>query len=81
MNNEKLLCKGRGVGPKKDHMYLQLHHLPPEVIKARLPGVSETARTFTGADVYTQPVPVLPTVHYTMGGIPVNYKAEVSLTF
>ncbi|KAJ0183628.1 hypothetical protein K1T71_000051 [Dendrolimus kikuchii] len=69
--------QGRGVGPKKDHMYLQLHHLPPEVIKERLPGISETAYTFTGADVYTQPVPIIPTVHYTMGGLPINYKGEV----
>ncbi|CAH0716614.1 unnamed protein product, partial [Brenthis ino] len=69
--------QGRGVGPKKDHVYLQLHHLPPEVIRERLPGISETAWTFTGADVYTQPVPIVPTVHYTMGGIPINYKGEV----
>ncbi|RVE50489.1 hypothetical protein evm_004818 [Chilo suppressalis] len=68
--------EGRGVGPKKDHMFLQLHHLPPETIKERLPGISETAMTFTGADVYTQPVPIIPTVHYTMGGIPINYKGE-----
>ncbi|XP_046976678.1 succinate dehydrogenase [ubiquinone] flavoprotein subunit, mitochondrial-like [Vanessa cardui] len=68
--------QGRGVGPKKDHVYLQLHHLPPEVIRERLPGISETAWTFTGADVYTQPVPIVPTVHYTMGGIPINYKGE-----
>ncbi|XP_045510392.1 succinate dehydrogenase [ubiquinone] flavoprotein subunit, mitochondrial-like [Colias croceus] len=68
--------QGRGVGPKKDHMYLQLHHLPAEVIRDRLPGISETAYTFTGADVYTQPVPIIPTVHYTMGGIAINYKGE-----
>lgn len=68
---------GRGVGPKKDHVHLQLHHLPAEVIRERLPGISETAWTFTGADVYTQPVPIVPTVHYTMGGIPINYKGEV----
>ncbi|XP_026742203.1 succinate dehydrogenase [ubiquinone] flavoprotein subunit, mitochondrial-like [Trichoplusia ni] len=69
--------QGRGVGPKKDHVYLQLHHLSPELIKDKLPGISESAFTFTGADVYTQPVPVLPTVHYTMGGIPINYRGEV----
>ncbi|KAL4717462.1 hypothetical protein ACJJTC_000611 [Scirpophaga incertulas] len=69
--------QGRGVGPKKDHMYLQLHHLPADVIKKQLPGVSETAMTFTGVDVYTQPVPIIPTVHYTMGGLPINYKGEV----
>ncbi|XP_022836485.1 succinate dehydrogenase [ubiquinone] flavoprotein subunit, mitochondrial-like [Spodoptera litura] len=69
--------QGRGVGPKKDHVYLQLHHLPPELIKAKLPGISESAFTFTGVDLFTQPVPVLPTVHYTIGGIPINYKGEV----
>ncbi|XP_026331828.1 succinate dehydrogenase [ubiquinone] flavoprotein subunit, mitochondrial-like [Hyposmocoma kahamanoa] len=69
--------QGRGVGPKKDHMHLQLHHLPAETIKSRLPGVSETAYIFTGTDVFTQPVPIIPTVHYTMGGIPINWKAEV----
>ncbi|XP_061720203.1 succinate dehydrogenase [ubiquinone] flavoprotein subunit, mitochondrial-like isoform X2 [Cydia pomonella] len=71
------LREGRGVGPKKDHIYLQLHHLGAETIKKRLPGIAETAKTFTGTDVYTEPVPVLPTVHYTMGGIPINYKGEV----
>ncbi|CAG9782379.1 unnamed protein product [Diatraea saccharalis] len=60
-------------------MYLQLHHLPPETIKERLPGISETAMHFTGVDVLTQPVPIIPTVHYTMGGIPINYKGEVIL--
>ncbi|XP_031767341.1 succinate dehydrogenase [ubiquinone] flavoprotein subunit, mitochondrial-like [Galleria mellonella] len=69
--------QGRGVGPKKDHMYLQLHHLKPEIIRDRLPGIAETAHTFTGVDVFTQPVPIIPTVHYTMGGIPINYKGEV----
>ncbi|CAG9558203.1 unnamed protein product [Danaus chrysippus] len=68
--------EGRGVGPKKDHVFLQLHHLPAETIREKLPGISETAYTFTGADVYTQPVPIVPTVHYTMGGIPINYKGE-----
>ncbi|XP_063838016.1 succinate dehydrogenase [ubiquinone] flavoprotein subunit, mitochondrial-like [Ostrinia nubilalis] len=69
--------QGRGVGPKKDHMYLQLHHLAPEVIHERLPGISETAFTFTGVDVTKEPVPIIPTVHYTMGGIPINFKGEV----
>ncbi|XP_013162400.1 PREDICTED: succinate dehydrogenase [ubiquinone] flavoprotein subunit, mitochondrial-like [Papilio xuthus] len=68
--------QGRGCGPKKDHLFLQLHHLPAEVIRDRLPGISETAYIFTGVDVYKQPVPILPTVHYTMGGIPINYKGE-----
>jgi succinate dehydrogenase / fumarate reductase flavoprotein subunit len=68
---------GRGVGPKKDHVYLHLEHLDPAVIHQRLPGISETARIFAGVDVTKQPIPVLPTVHYNMGGIPTNYKAEV----
>lgn len=71
---------GRGCGPKKDHMHLQLFHLGKEVIKTRLPGISETAFTFTGKDVYTEPIPIIPTVHYTMGGIPINYKGEVCIS-
>lgn len=59
-------------------MYLQLHHLPPEKLHERLPGISETAFTFTGVDVTKEPIPVIPTVHYTMGGIPINYKGEVN---
>ncbi|WP_265016409.1 succinate dehydrogenase flavoprotein subunit [Wolbachia endosymbiont (group A) of Andrena dorsata] len=69
--------EGRGVGPKKDHMYLTIAHLDPEVIKLRLPGISETARTFAGVDVTKDPIPVIPTVHYNMGGIPTNYHGEV----
>ena len=69
--------EGRGVGPKKDHIYLHLDHLAPETIHARLPGIAETARIFAGIDVTKQPIPVLPTVHYNMGGIPTNYKTEV----
>ncbi|CAF0944056.1 unnamed protein product [Brachionus calyciflorus] len=69
--------EGRGVGPKNDHIYLQLHHLPPEKLKERLPGISETAYIFAGVDVTKQPIPVLPTVHYNMGGIPTNWKGEV----
>ncbi|WP_341813827.1 succinate dehydrogenase flavoprotein subunit [Wolbachia endosymbiont (group A) of Lasioglossum villosulum] len=69
--------EGRGVGPKKDHMYLTIAHLDPEVIKLRLPGISETARTFAGVDVTKDPIPVIPTVHYNMGGIPTNYYGEV----
>lgn len=57
----------RGVGPEKDHIYLQLHHLPPEQLHARLPGISETAMIFAGVDVTREPIPVLPTVHYNMG--------------
>tara|TARA_R110001592_G_scaffold3525_34_gene20264 strand:+ start:36783 stop:38573 length:1791 start_codon:yes stop_codon:yes gene_type:complete len=69
--------EGRGVGPKKDHIYLNLMHLEPEMIRERLPGIAESARIFAGVDVTKEPIPVLPTVHYNMGGIPTNYKAEV----
>lgn len=69
--------EGRGCGPEKDHVYLQLHHLPPEQLAARLPGISETAMIFAGVDVTREPIPVLPTVHYNMGGIPTNYKGQV----
>jgi len=69
--------EGRGVGPDKDHIYLQLSHLPPEVLHERLPGISETASIFAGVDVRKQPIPVLPTVHYNMGGIPTKYTGEV----
>ncbi|WNV06851.1 succinate dehydrogenase flavoprotein subunit [Candidatus Methylospira mobilis] len=68
---------GRGVGPKKDHVLLHIEHLTPAVIHARLPGISETARVFSGIDVTKAPIPVLPTVHYNMGGIPTNYRGEV----
>ncbi|GFS38855.1 succinate dehydrogenase 1-1 [Actinidia rufa] len=68
--------EGRGVGPMKDHIYLHLNHLPPEVLKERLPGISETAAIFAGVDVTKEPIPVLPTVHYNMGGIPTNYHGE-----
>ncbi|KAL1139981.1 hypothetical protein AAG570_006958, partial [Ranatra chinensis] len=69
--------EGRGVGPEKDHVYLQLHHLPPEQLASRLPGISETAMIFAGVDVTREPIPVLPTVHYNMGGTPTNYKGQV----
>ncbi|KAI0279809.1 succinate dehydrogenase [Russula aff. rugulosa BPL654] len=69
--------EGRGVGPEKDHLYLQLSHLPPEVLHERLPGISETAAIFSGVDVTKEPIPVLPTVHYNMGGIPTRYTGEV----
>ncbi|KAJ0668902.1 putative succinate dehydrogenase (quinone) [Helianthus annuus] len=69
--------EGRGVGPMKDHIYLHLNHLSPEVLKERLPGISKTAAIFAGVDVTKQPIPVLPTVHYNMGGIPTNYHGEV----
>ncbi|KAF8568496.1 hypothetical protein P879_04805 [Paragonimus westermani] len=69
--------EGRGVGPRKDHIYLQLHHLPAEQLHSRLPGISETAKIFAGVDVTREPIPVLPTVHYNMGGVPTNYKGQV----
>ncbi|MDO9048709.1 MAG: succinate dehydrogenase flavoprotein subunit [Methylobacter sp.] len=69
--------EGRGVGPLKDHIYLHIEHLDPAIIHERLPGISETSRIFANVDVTKQPIPVLPTVHYNMGGIPTNYKAEV----
>jgi succinate dehydrogenase / fumarate reductase, flavoprotein subunit len=69
--------EGRGVGPERDHIHLHLEHLGPEVIDERLPGIAETARIFAGVDVTKAPIPVLPTVHYNMGGIPCNYHGEV----
>ena len=69
--------EGRGVGPKGDHIHLNLSHLPPEALQLRLPGISESARIFAGVDVTKEPIPVLPTVHYNMGGIPTNYWGEV----
>lgn len=71
---------GRGVGPKKDHIYLHLDHLPAELLAERLPGISETAAIFAGVDVTKEPIPVLPTVHYNMGGIPTNHLGEVIRT-
>ncbi|MGH8320849.1 MAG: succinate dehydrogenase flavoprotein subunit, partial [Gammaproteobacteria bacterium] len=68
--------EGRGVGPEKDHVLLNLQHLGPDVIHERLPGITETARIFSGVDVLKEPIPVLPTVHYNMGGIPTNYHGE-----
>ncbi len=69
--------EGRGVGPNKDHIHLNLNHLPPETLALRLPGISESARIFAGVDLHKEPIPVLPTVHYNMGGIPTNYHGEV----
>ena len=68
---------GRGVGPNKDHIHLNLNHLDPTVLAERLPGISESAKIFAGTDVTKEPIPVLPTVHYNMGGIPTNYHGEV----
>jgi succinate dehydrogenase / fumarate reductase, flavoprotein subunit len=69
--------EGRGSGPEHDHIDLHLEHLGPEVIRERLPGITENARIFAGVDVTKQPIPVLPTVHYNMGGIPTNFHGEV----
>jgi succinate dehydrogenase / fumarate reductase flavoprotein subunit len=68
---------GRGVGPEKDHIHLHLEHLGPDIIQERLPGIAETAKIFAGVDVTKEPIPVIPTVHYNMGGIPTNYHGEV----
>ncbi|KAA0969737.1 succinate dehydrogenase flavoprotein subunit [Aureimonas fodinaquatilis] len=69
--------EGRGVGRNKDHIFLHLDHLDPKILHERLPGISESARIFAGVDVTKEPIPVLPTVHYNMGGIPTNYHGEV----
>jgi succinate dehydrogenase / fumarate reductase flavoprotein subunit len=69
--------EGRGVGPNKDHVFLHLDHLDPKILEERLPGISESADVFAGVDVTRQPIPVIPTVHYNMGGIPTNYWGEV----
>ena len=69
--------EGRGVGPEKDHIYLHLDHLPPDVLAEKLPGITESAKIFAGVDLRREPVPVLPTCHYNMGGIPTNFHGEV----
>ncbi len=69
--------EGRGCGPQKDHIYLHLDHLDPAILAERLPGITESAKVFAGVDLRRQPIPVLPTVHYNMGGIPTNYHGEV----
>src|SRR5262252_360024 len=69
--------EGRGVGPLKDHIFLHIEHLDPKLIHERLPGIAETARIFAGCDCTKEPIPVLPTCHYNMGGIPTNHRAEV----
>ncbi len=68
---------GRGVGSERDHIFLHLEHLGPDVIQERLPGITETSKIFAGVDATREPIPVIPTVHYNMGGIPTNYRAEV----
>ena len=69
--------EGRGVGPNKDHIFMHLEHIDPATLHMRLPGISETAKIFCGVDVTKEPIPVLPTVNYNMGGIPTNYHGEV----
>ncbi len=71
------ILEGRGVGEEKDHIHLHLEHLDPDIIHSRLPGIAETAKIFSGVDVTKEPIPVLPTVHYNMGGIPTNFRTEV----
>ena len=71
------IAEGRGCGPNKDHIMLHLEHLGADILHERLPGISETARVFAGVEVTKEPIPVLPTVHYNMGGIPTNYHGEV----
>src|SRR5436309_12559521 len=68
--------EGRGVGPEADHIHLHLEHLGPDVLHARLPGISESARIFANVDVTKEPIPVLPTVHYNMGGVPTLHTGE-----
>ena len=70
------ILQGRGVGPEKDHILLHLEHLGAEILMARLPGITETAKIFAGVDATKEPIPVLPTVHYNMGGVPTNYHGE-----
>ncbi len=69
--------EGRGCGPQRDHILLHLEHLDPQLLHQRLPGISETVRIFAGVDVAREPIPVLPTAHYNMGGIPTNIRGEV----
>ena len=69
--------EGRGMGPGQDHIYLHLDHLDPKILPERLPGITESAKVFAGVDLRREPIPVLPTVHYNMGGIPTNYHGEV----
>src|SRR6185295_14940112 len=68
--------EGRGVGPEKDHIHLHLEHLDPKILEERLPGISESAKIFANVDVTRDPIPILPTVHYNMGGVPTNYHGQ-----
>jgi len=71
------ILAGRGCGPKGDHVHLQLHHIEPAQLQAKLPGISESAKTFAGVDVTKEPIPIVPTVHYSMGGVPTLWTGEV----
>lgn len=71
------LLEGRGCGPEKDHVHLELMHLPQELVRKQLPGISHLAAAFAGVDVSKQAIPIIPTVHYNMGGIPTNYRGQV----
>src|ERR1700749_2396796 len=71
------IAEGRGCGPNKDHILLHLEHLGADILHERLPGISETSRVFAGVDVTKAPIPVQPTVHYNMGGVPTNHRTEV----
>lgn len=71
------ILEGRGVGPKGDHIHLHLNHLDPKILLSRLPGIVETASIFAGVDATKEPIPVLPTVHYNMGGIPTDWRTQV----
>jgi len=71
------ILEGRGCGPNKDHIHLHLNHLPAELLAQRLPGISETAKIFAGVEVTKEPAPVLPTVHYNMGGVQTDYETRV----
>src|SRR3712207_9217161 len=70
--------EGRGVGKEKDHIYLHLDHIDAKILAERLPGITESGKVFAGVDLTRQPLPVVPTVHYNMGGIPTNYHGEVA---
>jgi succinate dehydrogenase (ubiquinone) flavoprotein subunit len=70
------IIEGRGVGPEKDHIFLHLNHLPPDTLKERLPGIMETAHIFAGVDCTKEPIPVVPTVHYNMGGMPTDWTTQ-----
>ena len=79
LNTHSVVNLSRGVGRKKDLVYLHLHHLTVETLRTKLPGISHLAWVFAGVNVKKEPIPVIPTMHYNMGGIPTNWRAQVSL--